>query len=245
MLLILEARCSCHQNANHQTENQNDRLEYSTPWPTCQGGNITVKGEEAILYVADKCPRTHNEKPYSCYHVADMDVSVKGYALLTGGEYGNRLQATYEFIECPKDFADGPTKIRFGEHVSFWNFDVMPMDHRLQIVKITIQYGLNPQKYDLAFDRFAHWWSFRVGVECKKNIEIPINDKIYYANRWFRSVGKEPLWKDDDTYKNPVIIEVWNSRGESAKGTFDSLEHMKQYRGFDNEGEYFHLDNSI
>ena len=216
-------------------------------WPTCQGGDYTDKGKETILYVADKCPRTKDIYGPSCYSVNDIDVSVQGWKSITGGEFGNRLHATYEFTECPTDFASGPTKIRFNQEFSTewsaWNFNVLPTDHRLQIVKITITYGKTPQTYQLAFDNTSHWWTFRVRTECKWNPNgVEIDQQKHQTWTWLRSVGPDKLWDKDETFEHPVIFEVWNSRGESARGTVLNLAHMKE---LSTPRKYLHLDKSL
>ena len=149
-------RCSCNQR-DGKVIDKNDKLEYGTKsWLPCRGGpsNITDIGKETILYVADACPRTNSDGagPESCYSVSDLDASVEGYRSLTGGEYGDRLQATYTFVECPEAYVSGKTIIRFNNQATPWNVEVLPMNHRWQITKILVTYGSSSKKYELAFD---------------------------------------------------------------------------------------------
>ena len=139
--------------------NQNDKGKYAPgfeSWLPCQGGpdGITNVGKETILFVADSCPRTNSKGngPLSCYSVSDMDASVEGYRALTGCELEDRLQATYTFVECPEEYVKGPTKIRFNTNAIEWNTEVIPIDFRFQIVKITVRFGASSKKYELAHD---------------------------------------------------------------------------------------------
>ena len=154
--MIFEVRCSCNQ-LNGKVIRQDDKKQYAPggkSWLPCQGGDITGIGKETILYVADACPRTNSDGagPESCYSVSDLDASVEGYRSLTGGEYGDRLQATYTFVECPEAYASGKTVIRFNNQATPWNVEVLPMNHRWQITKIYVTYGSSSKKYELAFD---------------------------------------------------------------------------------------------
>ena len=232
ILIIALARCSCDQNGRRSYD---QTFHDTVGWPTCQGGGEkTSVGQETILFVADACPRSHPEPGVdSCYHIGDIDASINGYRLLTGNEEQARLKTTYEFVPCPIDYALGPTKIRFDNLMDKWGFELLPVDHRSQIIRVTIQYGLNAWKYDMAFDHSSHKWIFRVSSTCLGPLWIEINGVYHKAWRWLRSVGPKEL-----SFENPVIFELWNEHGDSARGIVTSYNHMLEHA----EGKYLSLD---
>ena len=70
-------------------------------------------------------------------------------------------------------------------------------------------------------------WVFRVGVECKW-ARIHINKVPYKAWRWLRSVAPAPLFDPEikSVYDNPIVFELTNNQGDTAKGEVTSYNHF-------------------
>ena len=61
-------------------------------------------GKETILMITDSCP--------SCHLPGDLDLSLAAWNTFSGNEGPSRYEGTWEFIECPKNFVDGPARLR-------------------------------------------------------------------------------------------------------------------------------------
>ena len=54
--------------------------------------------------ITDSCP--------SCHLPGDLDLSLAAWNTFSGNEGPSRYEGTWEFIECPKNFVDGPARLR-------------------------------------------------------------------------------------------------------------------------------------
>jgi len=78
-------RCSCKQTQYH--------------------GACQAAGEDIIVMLTDSCP--------SCPIIGDIDLSNAAWDAVTGNEGPSRYDGTWEYVDCPSEFASGNTKMRF------------------------------------------------------------------------------------------------------------------------------------
>jgi len=112
-------------------------------------GACQPNGQEVILMVTDSCP--------SCPYVGDLDLSTNAWNDVTGNEGFSKYDGTWEFIECPSNFKQGPMKLRFKGGTSIWWYALQPENHKNKVTGMDITF--NGVTTELIFgDIDGFWW---------------------------------------------------------------------------------------
>ena len=96
-------------------------------------GQDLCNGGDTIAMVVDSCP--------TCNHFGDVDTSTAVWNSVSGNEAFSLYPGSYEFIECPTEFASGNSFIRFKDGSNQWWTAVQPVNFKNKIKKI--QYRKN------------------------------------------------------------------------------------------------------
>lgn len=87
-------------------------------------------GEETIVMVTDSCPPCSQ---------GDIDVSYEAWDKISGYQGPSRYEGTWDFVECPKSFVQGLTRMRFKSGSSRWWYAIQPFNFRYKIEKVELK----------------------------------------------------------------------------------------------------------
>jgi len=125
-------------------------------------GACQPNGQEVILMVTDSCP--------SCPYVGDLDLSTNAWNDVTGNEGFSKYDGTWEFIECPSNFKDGPMKLRMKGGSSKWWYAFQPENHKNKVTSMDITF--NGVTTELSFGEIdGFWWKGDTIIEFPATVD--------------------------------------------------------------------------
>ena len=96
-------------------------------------------GVDTIVMLTDSCP--------SCPQLGDIDLSNAAWDSVTGNDGASRYDGSWEYIDCPSEFASGNTKMRFKGGSSKWWMAVQAFDFTGRVTSIQIKHANNGNQF--------------------------------------------------------------------------------------------------